>query len=191
MSRDGEEHPPMRLLAIFRDTLRHSQTPANSSIPIVHDSRHFRASKHVSSRVAARASSYPVCLYPHPRRRASRISMRPLRATNTFLARLFTYASVRCTCTYARRCRTEHKDSRLSFLFFDMPGDGRPVLHALIFDAARILMLHSGRAIRMLIHHARVHLSNGIGADLSGILTTTVQHICAYGWRESHHLPFR
>lgn len=47
------------------------------------------------------------------------------------------------------------------------------------FDAP--LRPHTG--IRTAVHHARVHLSNGIGADLSGILTTMLQHVCAYGWR--------
>jgi len=75
--------------------------------------------------------------------RMSRISMHPLRVTSTSLSLAYLhsiYAPARCTCT--RCCLAERKGSRLSFPSFETPGDGRSVLHTLIFDAAGILMRH-------------------------------------------------
>lgn len=95
----------------------------------------------------------------HPRRtyvrRAYRCAAAPApRETSTSHARLFTYASVqRCTCTVRDAAVQSCKDT-LAFLSPPSAALRRvtavvvSVLHALIFDATGILMLHPGRAQR-------------------------------------------
>jgi len=152
----------IRFFAIFRDTFRiiHLIIPANSSVPrfAILSSWKARRNPLISS----------ACILGDAR--MSRISMRPLRVTSTLLSLAYLhsiFASVRCTCTGTRCCRAERKGSRLSFSSFETPGDGRPVLHILPPSA-----LQPRTRIRTIVHHTRVHLSNGIAADLSGILTT-------------------
>lgn len=103
--------------------------------------------------------------------------------------RLFTYASVRRTCTRdaVRSVKTLVFLSPASMRRMTAGAPRPDIWRRQNFDAP--LRSHTGT--RTAIHHARVHLSNGIGADLSGILTTTLQHVCAYGWRRSHRLSFR
>lgn len=168
----------------------HLHTLANFSIPIVHDSQYFLKGT-----------------YPRPLQPPSRIflSYLPISSSSTtyvahidasvprdeHVASSLIYIHVDAMHVYARCCRAERKDSRLSF----PSNTPRRVTAAGIprsdiwrrqnFDAP-----FRPRTRIWLVHHMHVHLSSGIGVELSRILTT-VQHGCAYGWRESHCLSFR
>lgn len=131
-----------------RISAHHPRTPLSSNRGnAIRDTSGFEGTYPRPSRPPPR-NLLSACLHPRPRRRRSHIDAPAPR--DDHVARSLIYIRAGATHVYATRRRAKRKDSPP---FFSLPSTRRVTAvldapRALIFDAARILMLHPGRAHR-------------------------------------------